>query len=187
MPKPHMSAMKQFIVKIVRWLAAPWRKRNHVRYAEPADDGVERRELPNELFLPVVAESIAEGHAVIIAVKGYSMRPFLEHLRDKVELSPWTDLQVGDAVLAEIAKGHFVLHRIVLREGDQLTLRGDGNLRGTEHCTVADVRGVVTKYIRPGGHILQASDTRLRRRIAIWGSLPAWIRRIGLLIYKATI
>ena len=128
----------------------------------------------------------AKGEKVIISVKGYSMRPFLEHLRDRVQLAPWTALAVGDAVLAEIAPGHFVLHRIIKIEGEQLTLMGDGNIRGTEQCTVSDVCGLVLQYIRPNGNILQADDPRLKRQIKLWRRLLP-IRRLLLFIYKSTI
>lgn len=114
------------------------------------------------------------------------MRPFLENLRDRVKLAPWTSLAVGDAVLAEIEKGHFVLHRIIKIEGDNLTLMGDGNIRGTEHCTVNDVCGVVTEYIRPNGHVLQAGNQRLQRRIRLWRRLLP-VRRLLLFVYKQTV
>lgn len=179
--------IKNYIKRAARWLLTPWRRAKAQRYADPEQDSLQRKELPNEALLTLVSQYVAGGERVVISVKGYSMRPFLEHLRDKVELSPWTDVRVGDAVLAEIAAGHFVLHRIIRRDGDRLTLKGDGNLRGEEHCTLADVRGVVTKYIRPGGHTLLASDPQLKRKIKFWGKLPVGLRRAYLFIYKQTI
>ena len=114
------------------------------------------------------------------------MRPFLEHLRDRVKLAPWQELHVGDAILAEIAPGHFVLHRIINIDGNNITLMGDGNIRGIEHCTMDHVCGVVTEYLRPAGHVLLASDPSLRRRIRLWRRLLP-IRRYLLFLYKATI
>ncbi len=146
-----------------------------------------RIELPNDKFLPLVREYVQKGESVIISVKGYSMRPFLEHLRDRVKLSPWTTLSVGDAVLAEVAPGHFVLHRIIEKgEGGALTLMGDGNIRGTEHCTEDDVCGIVTEYLRPNGHTLMADDPSLKRKIRRWRRLLP-LRRWLLFFYKATI
>jgi len=133
-----------------------------------------------------VREYIQRGETVIIFVKGYSMRPFLEHLRDRVKLAPWQELHVGDAILAEIAPGHFVLHRIINIDGNNITLMGDGNIRGTEHCTMDNVCGVVTEYLRPAGHVLLASDPSLHRRIRLWRRLLP-IRRYLLFLYKATI
>ena len=119
---------------------------------------------------------------MLINVKGYSMRPFLESGRDKVRLSPVSTLQVGDAVLAEIRKDTYVLHRIVAIEGDGLTLMGDGNLRGVEHCRRSDVAGVVTCYVRRGRDI-EASDPRLCRRVRLWRRLLP-LRRYLLCVYK---
>lgn len=144
-------------------------------------------EVPNDKFLPLVREYVAGGESVVIAVKGYSMRPFLEHLRDRVKLSPWTTLEVGDAVLAEISPGHFVLHRIIKKDEEgHLTLMGDGNIRGTEHCSEADVCGVVAEYLRPNGHTLRADDPRLIKRIRWWRRLLP-LRRLLLFVYKTTV
>lgn len=168
-------------------MATPWRRAKRLKYADPEVETLQHKEFPNEGLLSVISQYVAGGESAVFSVKGYSMRPFLEHLRDKVELSPFTELQVGDAVLAEISPGHYVLHRIIVREDNQLTLKGDGNLQGVEHCTVDDVRGVVTKYIRPGGHVLMADDPKLKRKIKLWGKLPIFVRRVYLFIYRQTI
>lgn len=180
-------SLKESIKRVIYWLATPFRRQNARRYADPEAASLQRKELPNEAYLPVISRFVAGGESVVFTVKGYSMRPFLEHLRDKVELSPWTELQVGDAVLAELWTGHYVLHRIIARDGDKLTLKGDGNLQGVEHCTTADVRGIVTKYIRPGGHVLLTDDPALKRKIKRWCALPTWLRRVLLFIYKQTV
>ncbi|MCR5820644.1 MAG: hypothetical protein K6F94_06850 [Bacteroidaceae bacterium] len=160
--------------------------------------------MPNEKLLPLVRAMIDKGHTATIIVKGYSMRPFLEHLRDKVELESWkeTGLFVGDAVLAEIAPGHFVLHRIIeidkvnafgqgfrpeqVRPDMQITLRGDGNVVGTEACKASDIAGKVLRYIRPAGHIMEASDPKLIKRIERWNRLYPF-RRYLLFLYRASI
>ena len=187
--------MKSLVKFILRLLLAPWRWLSHKRNG--VLDTSNRHEIPNDVLLGLVRDMIRDGgtdeqgtriehHTAIIWVKGYSMRPFLEHMRDKVQLSfPSRDLQVGDAVLAEIAPGHYVLHRIIEVNGDRLTLMGDGNTRGTEQCRVRDVAGIVTQYIRPNRTLL-ADDPALCRRIRRWRRLLP-IRRYLLLIYKSTI
>ena len=176
--------MKELVKAILRVIFTPWRKHRAKK------DGVlevhDRKEYANNVLLALVSKKIAEGHDATIIVKGYSMRPFLEHERDKVILTPVTrPLKVADAILAEIAPGHYVLHRIIDIQGDQITMMGDGNLRGTEHCTVKDVRGLVTHYIRPKRTIL-ASDEKLQRNIRLWRKLLP-VRRYLLIIYKATL
>ena len=47
-------------------------------------------------------------------------------------------------------EGYYVLHRIVRAEGDLLTLMGDGNIRGTEHCKRSDVIAKAIGFVRKG-------------------------------------
>ena len=177
-----MQGIKKIVFGIGRVLLTPFRALRRKKYGNGGSN-VPRMELPNDRFLPLVREYVAEGKTVVINVKGFSMRPFLEHQRDCVKLSPWTELHIGDAVLAEISPGHFVLHRIIAIDGNALTLMGDGNVRGTEACRMGDVCGVVIEYIRPNGHVLQASDATLQRRIRLWRRLLP-IRRWLLAVYR---
>ncbi len=156
-----------------------YRRRNGEYTAE------QRKEIPNDILLGLVREMIREGHTATITVKGYSMRPFLEHQRDKVVLTACGEVSDYDAVLAEIAPGHYVLHRVVAVAGDDVTLMGDGNPCGTERCKLGDIAGVVTEYIRPH-RTIPASDTALRRRIRLWRRLLP-LRRYLLYVYKAMI
>ena len=80
------------------------------------------------------------------------MRPFLEDQRDKALLAlperlHGGALQVGDVVLAEVTRQHYVLHRLIAIDGDALTLLGDGNLH-TEHCRRQDVLAVALGFFR---------------------------------------
>ena len=111
------------------------------------------------------------------------MRPFIEHTRDRVFLEKRDTYNVGDAVLAQIAPGHYVLHRIIEKNGDNLTLQGDGNVKGVERCLEQDVSGVVTQYIRPN-RTIPADDPKLIRRIKLWRKLRP-IRKYLLFIYNA--
>ena len=117
----------------------------------------ETRQLANDIFLPQVVSLLKEGHTVTLPLRGRSMRPFLEDGRDKALLQLADTPQVGDAVLAEISKGHFVLHRIIRIEGDQVTLRGDGNL-SDEHCLLGDVRAKAIGFYRKGHQRLDPTD-----------------------------
>ena len=102
---------------------------------------VHRIEIPNAILLEEVRKAINEGHTATINVKGFSMRPFLENNRDKVMLKACADPQVGTAVLAEIAPQKYVLHRVISKRGNLLTLMGDGNLKGIEMCRTSDIIG----------------------------------------------
>lgn len=149
-------------------------------------------ELPNHILLGAVRDAIREGHTATITVKGWSMRPFLEHRRDKVLLDSPEGAEEYDAVLAETSPGTFVLHRIISivpdagdRQQDRITLMGDGNIRGTEQCLRKDLCGKVVQYIRPL-RTIDADDAGLVKRIRWWRRLLP-IRRYLLAIYKAII
>ena len=103
---------------------------------QDADSSIKTVMMANEVLLPEVVRLLNEGHTVTLPLRGYSMRPFLEDGRDNALLKKATDVSVGDAVLAEIAPRHYVLHRIVKIEGQHVTLRGDGNLN-VEHCRLS--------------------------------------------------
>lgn len=138
--------------------------------------------VPNAELMRHVRQAINQGETAVINVKGYSMRPFLEHQRDKVKLAAPKNLRLGDAVLAEIGSDTFVLHRIIGINGDKITLMGDGNLKGTEHCLTKNVIATVCVYYH-NGKAIPADDKKLFRRVRLWRKLlPA--RRWLLYIYR---
>ena len=173
--------MKEAIKKLMSILMTPFRKRYRKRNGVVSDQA--RKELPNDAWLGEVSQMLREGKPYAIFVKGYSMRPFIEHTRDRVFLEKRDNYEVGDAVLAQIAPGHYVLHRIIEKHGDNLTLQGDGNIKGVEQCLLQDVSGVVTRYIRPN-RTISADDPKLIRRIKLWRKLRP-IRKYLLFIYNA--
>ena len=175
--------MKEIIKSLTRVVLTPWRKRYRRRIGTLTNQ--HRHELPNDAWLGEVSQMLSEGKPYAIYVKGYSMRPFIEHMRDRVFLEKRDTYNVGDAVLAQIAPGHYVLHRIIEKHGNDLTLQGDGNLEQIELCREQDVSGVVTQYIRPH-RIIPADDPKLIRRIKLWRKLRP-IRRYLLFVYKAMV
>lgn len=139
-------------------------------------------ELPNEIFLKEVRTLIADGHDVTLRVRGVSMRPFLEDRRDKIVLTRPMDVKVGDAVLAEIAPGKYVYHRIIKIEGERVTLKGDGNVRGTEECGIADVAASTKQLVRKERHY-SPEGWVWRCYSALWPSNP-FARRVLLAIHR---
>ena len=134
-------------------------------------------QMANAVLLPEVVRLLEEGHTVTLPLRGYSMRPFLENGRDKALLRKPESINVGDAVLAEIAPKHFVLHSIVSIKGYHVTLRGDGNL-GVEHCRLGDVKATAVGFYRKGREQLDSTDGR-KWRIYSW----VWTRLLPLRRY----
>lgn len=141
-------------------------------------------QVDNAEFLPTVAEYIKHGHSVTINVKGNSMRPFIESGRDKAILTRAENIKVGDVVLAFTTDRRYVLHRVIKQDGDNITLMGDGNVRGTEHTTRANVLGRVETFVRgaQGQSISLESRTWRIYSIAWMKLLP--LRRYLLWLYR---
>lgn len=137
---------------------------------------MDKRTFPNDVLLGEVAAVLSEGREAVIAPTGRSMLPFIREGRDRVVLRRLEHMEVGDIVLARIGSG-YVMHRIVARDGDALTLMGDGNLRGQEHCSVSDVIGTVVEILRPSGQRRTPGPGRL------WRALRP-VRRWLLAFYK---
>lgn len=139
--------------------------------------------LSNAEFLPEIVKLMDEGHTVTLRLRGFSMRPFLEDNRDKALMTKATNPKVGDPVLAEIEPKHFVLHRIIQIDGDNVTLRGDGNL-GNEYCTLDDVKGAVIGFYRKGRTTLDRTDGWKWRTYSFFWTRLYPIRRYLLAFYR---
>jgi len=140
-------------------------------------------QFPNAVLLPEIVSLLNEGHSATIRLRGFSMRPFLEDNRDKALLVKAHNIQVGDPVLAELSPGHFVLHRIIHIEGDQITLLGDGNLT-TESCRLTDVKASVEGFYRKGRSKLERTDGfKWKAYSFVWMHLRP-MRRYLLAVYR---
>jgi hypothetical protein len=111
------------------------------------------------------------------------MLPFVVGWRDCVILQKAAHPKVGDVVVAWVEGRRYVLHRIIRIDGERVTLMGDGNLSGTESCTLGDVKALITHVVDANG---KRRDIYTRwRRIAArawWYIRP--FRRYILFIYK---
>lgn len=124
---------------------------------------METRVLPNDILLSSAEELLAEGHDVELLAKGFSMRPYLESEKDSVLLRKLDDVQVGDVILARIAPKSYVLHRVWSVEGDDVTLMGDGNIKGKEHCRKKNVLGTVILFLKSDGRKIKPGKGRIWR------------------------
>lgn len=139
--------------------------------------------LPNAVMLGEVASLLAEGRSVVILPTGNSMLPFIIGGKDNVELK-MKEPREGDIVLASLSPGTYVLHRIKSLDGDLVTLKGDGNLEGVEHCGTADVCGTVCAILHRSGRRVDCTSAGFARRSARWAALPRTVRRYLLAILR---
>lgn len=103
--------------------------------------------MTDERIIEEAIRLVGEGVSVTLPVNGNSMLPFIVGGKENVILQSPRDLWVGDVVLAWADGCRYVVHRIIAIDGDALTLMGDGNLSGTEHCMLNDVKAKVTHVV----------------------------------------
>ena len=143
--------------------------------------------LANNIVIKDAIALVREGRRVVLPVKGFSMNPFIIGDRESVELvSPHQPLKVGDVVLAWVNGTHYVVHRIIGIDGDKVTLMGDGNITGVEHCTTDEVAAVAEYVVAPSGKRRYLYTDGRMRFARLWGRLLP-VRRWILAIYRRTL
>lgn len=141
--------------------------------------------MQNNILLPEVARLVALGEEVTMSVKGTSMLPFIRGGRDSVTLTAVDEIRDYDIVLAEVADGVYVLHRVVEIDGDKIVLMGDGNICGRETCLRDKVVAKAIRIIRDGKKVDCLSVKHLRAA-KLWRILLP-LRRYILAIYRRLI
>ena len=131
-----------------------------------------------------IRKMISEGKTVTITLKGNSMNPFIVHLRDQMTLGPWKDedIRKGTVALVRDIYGNHLIHRIIKREGNKVTLLGDGNIGITETATLDNVIGIMYALTRKGRTYTPKSLT-WRIYSAIWAFLTP-VRRYPLGLWR---
>ena len=126
-------------------------------------------QVPNDVFFAWVESEIARGRSVRFRAKGVSMYPFIRGCKDEIFLSPCSSNgpDVMDVVLFRY-RGQHVLHRVVGRDGDSLTLKGDGSFKEMEVCSVGDVVGVLEAVICPSGRVVSVHGRKWKFYSTIW-------------------
>ena len=126
---------------------------------------------------------VESGVSVTFPVNGRSMLPFVVGGRDSLVLEKPQKIKMGDAVLAFVDGCRYVIHRVVRMDGEKLTLMGDGNLVGTEHCEIGDVKAIATYVVKPNKKRVSLGDSCHRRAAKLWmKALP--VRRYLLKVYR---
>lgn len=138
----------------------------------------------DEVILSEAIRLVNDGVAVTFPVNGRSMLPFIVGGRDSVILEkPIETLKVGDVVLAEVEGGRHVVHRIVGFDAGFVSLMGDGNLMGREHCREDQIKAKVSYVVFPSGKKRSLDSFKSRFLAKIWFELLP-LRRWLLAIYR---
>lgn len=136
------------------------------------------------IMMKEIRQLISEGKSVSICAKGYSMNPFIMHMRDQITLGPWKDedIRKGAVVLVKDIRGFYIVHRIIKREGDKLTLMGDGNIGIKETAHTDAIIGLMTGGVKKG-RTFSVKSLRWRLYSWFWKMLTP-VRRYPLALWR---
>ena len=139
--------------------------------------------ISDAVILDEAVRLVREGVSVTLPVNGRSMLPFIIGGQESVILHRPGGLFVGDVVLAWVEGSRWVVHRIIRIDGNQVTLMGDGNIVGVEHCDLSDVKAQVTHVVDAKGKPHSVYNRWRMLGAKVWWWLRP-IRRYLLFIYR---
>ena len=139
--------------------------------------------MKDRVIIEEASRLVSEGVCVTLPVNGQSMLPFIIGGKESVILQKPENLKVGHVVLAWVDGNHFVVHRIKAIDGTAVTLTGDGNLGGLEHCQLSDVRALATHVVDAKGRKHDLYTKWRMRGIYLWNKIFP-LRRYILGVYR---
>lgn len=134
--------------------------------------------------MPLAISYLSQGKTVRIPLKGNSMRPFLEGEVDSAILTLPHRPIIGEPVLVLLDGERWVLHRIIMINGDKVTMLGDGNY-SPEYCSISDIKASVVGFYRKGRNNPDLLTGRKWRYYSRLWMAARPLRRYLLFIYKS--
>lgn len=147
----------------------------------PQNDSESR--LKDNKIIEEAVKLVEEGICVTLPVDGRSMLPFIIGGKDSVILEKPQKAEIGDIVLAWVEQCRFVVHRIIAINGDEVTLMGDGNIRGTEQCHINDIKASITYVVDEKNRRKNINSRKYRWSSFLWSKLRP-VRRYLLALYR---
>lgn len=103
-----------------------------------------------EQIIPFIIDAVESGKDVKLTVTGYSMYPLLESMTDSVFLTKPENISKYDIVLFKRNDGSHILHRVIKKDTDILTIAGDNEIRREYPVYISDVEAKVKAFERNG-------------------------------------
>ena len=127
----------------------------------------QKRILSQQALAQAVAAGVADGGSFILQVTGGSMVPALLHERSQVELVQPGENRPGEIVLVRRGNGSLVLHRIIRRTENAITINGDAQ-SWTEEVAPSQILARVSRICRKG-RWYEAGSVADKMYYKLWG------------------
>ena len=139
--------------------------------------------MTDDMIIGEAVRLVNEGASVTLPVKGWSMLPFIIGWKESVILQKPSQPERGDVVLAWVDGCRYVVHRIIRIDGNRVTLMGDGNVVGTEHCSVSDIKAFASHVVDANGRAHDLYNQWRSMGAKVWYWLRP-VRRYLLWLYR---
>ncbi len=118
-------------------------------------------------LMPLIEDSLKCGQKVRMQVSGISMTPILHDVRDSVVLEKAEKVKKYDIVLHRRENGQYILHRIIKKKGNVLTIAGDFETEKEYPVYESQVIAKVTGF-RRNGKDYKVTDFIIRLYSRLW-------------------
>lgn len=104
----------------------------------------------------IIKAHLMKNGQYVIPLTGRCMEPLLK-AGDKAEIIRYDDLKVGKLYLFKMAGGALAVHRLIIKDGEQLTLKGD-RTKKYEIIKKSDIIGEVRRIKFEGNEAWHEMD-----------------------------
>ena len=118
-------------------------------------------------LMPIIKELIDGGSEVKMQVSGISMTPILHDIQDSVVLTKPHKVKKYDIVLHQRENGQYILHRIIKKKGNVLTIAGDFEVEKEYPVYTEQIIAKVIAFTR-NGKDYKPGDFIIRLYSFIW-------------------
>lgn len=140
--------------------------------------------LSTKELMPLISDLLKTAERVRFTVKGNSMYPLLRGSRDEVEVVKCDSIGKYDIVLYQRGDGSYVLHRVLKKENDALSIAGDFEQELEHPVFESQVIAKVDNIIRAGGRVISCNNKAYRLYCIVWSVALKNRRRILRILKK---
>jgi len=124
--------------------------------------------LSTKELMPLVKDLLVTAERVRFTVKGNSMYPILRGNRDEVEVAKCDSIGKYDIVLYKRNDGTYVLHRVLKKDKDALSIAGDYEQEIEHPVYENQVIAKVCNIIRDGGKVISCDNRFYKLYCILW-------------------
>ncbi|MBQ2896929.1 MAG: peptidase S24 [Clostridia bacterium] len=143
-----------------------------------------KKVLSTKELMPLISDILKTAERVRFTVKGNSMYPLLRGSRDEVEVVKCDSIGKYDIVLYKRKDGSYVLHRVLKKDNDTLSIAGDFEQELEHPVYESQVIAKVDNIIRDGMKVISCKSSMYKLYCVVWSAVIKNRRKILRILRK---